>query len=82
MPDHILLDDIIDDIDTVKAHVQVLEDGATELTKFTGVVLFSSHDHEFIQTVANRIIEITPDGCIDRAGSYEEYLEWKSSQNK
>ena len=52
------------------------------LTSFKGVVLFSSHDHEMLETVANRIIEITPDGCIDRAGSYEEYLEWKSSQNK
>ena len=52
------------------------------LTSFKGVVLFSSHDHEMLETVANRIIEITPDGCIDKAGSYEEYLEWKSTQNK
>ncbi|MBQ8928679.1 MAG: ATP-binding cassette domain-containing protein [Oscillospiraceae bacterium] len=47
------------------------------LTAFKGVVLFSSHDHEMLETVANRIIEITPDGCIDRAGTYEEYLDWK-----
>ena len=52
------------------------------LTSFKGVVLFSSHDHEMLETVANRIIEITPDGCIDRAGSYEEYLDWKAQQKK
>ncbi|MBR7084090.1 MAG: ATP-binding cassette domain-containing protein [Oscillospiraceae bacterium] len=47
------------------------------LTAFNGVVLFSSHDHEMLQTVANRIIEITPEGCIDRAGTYDDYLDWK-----
>ena len=36
-------------------------------------VLFSSHDHQLTQTVANRIIELTPDGCIDRLGSYDDY---------
>lgn len=38
-------------------------------------MLFVSHDHQFIQTVANRIIEITPNGIIDRQMSYDEYLE-------
>ena len=47
------------------------------LRDFKGVVIFASHDHEIMQTVANRIIEITEDGCIDRAGTYEEYLEWR-----
>ena len=47
------------------------------VSAFKGVVLFTSHDHEFIQTVANRIIEITPDGLIDRACTYDEYLEYK-----
>ena len=47
------------------------------LSDFKGVVIFASHDHEIIQTVANRIIEITEDGCIDRQGTYEEYLEWR-----
>ena len=47
------------------------------LMNFKGVVLLSSHDHEILQTVANRIIEITPDGCIDRQGTYEEYLDFK-----
>jgi len=41
---------------------------------FTGVVLFSSHDHQFINTIANRIIEITPGGVIDRFMTYDEYI--------
>ena len=45
------------------------------LVAFPEVVLFTSHDHEFINTIANRIIEITPDGIIDRLMSYDEYLE-------
>ncbi|MBC8546080.1 ATP-binding cassette domain-containing protein [Clostridiaceae bacterium NSJ-31] len=45
------------------------------LIDFKGIVLFASHDHQFIQTVANRIIEITEHGCIDRMGTYDEYLE-------
>lgn len=47
------------------------------LSNFKGNVLFTSHDHEFIQTVANRIIEITEDGVIDRTCTYDEYLEMK-----
>lgn len=52
------------------------------LSDFKGVVIFSSHDHEFIQTIANRIIEITPDGVIDRRCTYDEYLEWKAQTKK
>ena len=44
------------------------------LEKFPGVLLFSSHDHEFIQTVANRIIELTPNGIIDKMMEYDEYI--------
>ena len=47
------------------------------LRDFKGVVIFASHDHEIVQTVANRVIEITPDGCIDRQGTYEEFLDWR-----
>lgn len=50
------------------------------LRDFKGVVLFASHDHEIMETVANRIIEITPEGCIDRQGTYEEYLEFRRSR--
>ncbi|CAH0119358.1 MULTISPECIES: ABC-F family ATP-binding cassette domain-containing protein [unclassified Paenibacillus] len=45
------------------------------LIDFDGTILFVSHDHQFIQTIANRIIEITPKGLIDRVMSYDEYLE-------
>lgn len=45
------------------------------LINFKGTILFVSHDHQFVQTVANRIIEITPKGLIDRQMTYDEYLE-------
>lgn len=43
------------------------------LTAFPGVILFTSHDHEFVQSIANRIIEITPNGVIDRMMSFDDY---------
>lgn len=52
------------------------------LTEFKSNVFFTSHDHEFVETVANRIIEITPDGIIDRRGTFDEYLEWKQQTKK
>lgn len=45
------------------------------LIKFPGVVLFTSQDHQFIQTTANRIMEITPNGLIDKITTYDEYLD-------
>ena len=51
--------------------VQALNNG---LTAFPYNVIFTSHDHELTQTVANRIIELTPDGCIDRMMHYDEYM--------
>ena len=50
------------------------------LEKFPGVLLFNSHDQEMIQTLANRIIEITPGGIMDRKTTLEEYLENKDLQ--
>ena len=44
------------------------------LKNFKGTVLFSTHDHEFAQTVANRVIEITPKGVIDKYATFDEYL--------
>lgn len=44
------------------------------LTAYKGVVLFASHDHEFIQTVANRVIELTPGGIIDKMIDYDDYI--------
>ncbi|MCI8275308.1 MAG: ATP-binding cassette domain-containing protein [Lachnospiraceae bacterium] len=45
------------------------------LIKYPGVVLFSCHDHQFVQTTANRIMELTPGGLIDKITTYDEYLE-------
>ena len=44
------------------------------LTEYKGTILFTSHDHEFVQTIANRIVEITPKGIIDRMMPFDEYL--------
>ncbi|MCI8409632.1 MAG: ATP-binding cassette domain-containing protein [Lachnospiraceae bacterium] len=45
------------------------------MIKFPGVVLFTSQDHQFIQTIANRIMELTPGGLIDKITTYDEYLD-------
>jgi ATPase subunit of ABC transporter with duplicated ATPase domains len=45
------------------------------MSNFKGIVLLSSHDHTFLQTVANRVIELTPAGVIDRLASFDEYLD-------
>ncbi len=45
------------------------------LLKFNEVILFTSHDHEFVNTLVNRIIEITPGGIIDRLMAFDAYLE-------
>lgn len=52
------------------------------LHKFTGGLLFSSQDHQFVQTTANRIIEFTDSGMIDFLGTYDEYLENDESARK
>lgn len=44
------------------------------LQNFKGIILMSSHDHEFIQTVSNRIIELTPSGIIDKMMDYDDYI--------
>ena len=56
------------DMESIIAYNDALKD-------FTGTILFTSHDHELVQTVANRIIELTPKGIIDRTCTYDEYLE-------
>ena len=55
--------------------IQSLNEG---LINFNGVLLFSSHDHEFIQSIATRIIEITPNGIIDRMMSFDDYITDKT----
>lgn len=44
------------------------------LVSFKGIVLMNSHDHEFIQTVCNRIIELTPEGTIDKRMDFDDYI--------
>lgn len=56
------------DLESITAFNNALRD-------FPGTVLFTSHDHEFTQTVATRIIEITPNGFIDKLMTYDEYIE-------
>jgi ATPase subunit of ABC transporter with duplicated ATPase domains len=55
------------DMESIIAYNDALKD-------FTGTILFTSHDHELVQTVANRIVELTPKGIIDRSCTYDEYL--------
>jgi ATPase subunit of ABC transporter with duplicated ATPase domains len=45
------------------------------LKNFKGTVLFSTHDHEFAQTVGNRVVELTPNGAIDRYMTFDDYLD-------
>ncbi len=53
------------------------------LEKFSGTVLFSSHDHQLVQTVANRFIEITPEGYVDRSGiMFDDYIANKKAKQK
>nr|MDH3092932.1 ATP-binding cassette domain-containing protein [Bacillus velezensis] len=52
------------------------------LISFKGAMLFSSHDHQFVQTIANRIIELTPKGIVDKQMSYDEFLENADVQKK
>ncbi len=51
--------------------IQALNNGIID---FKGVVLFNSHDHQFVDSIANRIIEFTPDGLIDKLMSFEDYI--------
>lgn len=49
------------------------------LMDFKGILLFASHDHQFVQTIANRVIEIKEEGVVDRMTTYDEYLETMQS---
>ena len=52
------------------------------LIDFKGNILFASHDHQFVQTIANRIIDLTPGAYLDKLCSYEEFLEFKHQQKE
>ena len=63
-------------LDTPTNHLDLesIQSFNNNLKTYKGNVLFSSHDHEFIETVANRIIELTPNGIIDKMMDYDEYI--------
>lgn len=61
------------DLESIQAFNESMEN-------FSGIVLISSHDHTFLQTVANRIIELTPNGSIDKLMSFDEYLDYKKAR--
>ncbi|WP_074626027.1 ABC-F family ATP-binding cassette domain-containing protein [Bacillus cereus] len=52
------------------------------LIAFKGTILFTSHDHQFVQTIANRIIEVSPNGVIDKEATYDEFLENEELQKQ
>lgn len=69
-PNFLILDEPTNhlDLESIIAYNDALKD-------YTGTILFTSHDHQLMQTVANRIIELTPKGIIDKVCTYDEYLE-------
>jgi ATPase subunit of ABC transporter with duplicated ATPase domains len=69
-PNVVILDEPTNHLDLES--ITAFNDG---MITFPGIVLMTTHDHQFMQTVANRIIEITPKGIIDRLCTYDEYLE-------
>ncbi|TAN19499.1 MAG: ATP-binding cassette domain-containing protein [Chitinophagaceae bacterium] len=71
-PNLIILDEPTNHLDLES--IQAFNNGTID---FKGIVLFTTHDHQFMQTVANRIIEITPNGVIDRLMNFDEYLNDK-----
>ncbi|MGD6779505.1 ABC-F family ATP-binding cassette domain-containing protein [Sutcliffiella horikoshii] len=73
----LLLDDPTNHLDLES--ITALNNG---LINFKGSIIFTSHDHQFIETIANRIIEITPKGMVDKQMTYDEYLEDASVQQQ
>ncbi|MBU8908005.1 ABC-F family ATP-binding cassette domain-containing protein [Desertibacillus haloalkaliphilus] len=73
----LLLDDPTNHLDLES--ITALNNG---LISYKGSMLFTSHDHQFIETIANRIIELTPNGLVDKQMSYNEYIEDESLQKE
>jgi ATPase subunit of ABC transporter with duplicated ATPase domains len=74
-PNVVILDEPTNHLD--RESIQAFNES---MENFKGIVLISSHDHTFLQTVANRIIELTPDGAIDKLMTFDEYLENKTAR--
>jgi ATPase subunit of ABC transporter with duplicated ATPase domains len=69
-PNVVILDEPTNHLDLES--IQALNNA---LIAFDGTVLFASHDYQFVQTTANRIVEIAPGGVMDKVMTYEEYLD-------
>lgn len=74
-PNVVILDEPTNHLD-----LESIQSFNESMENFKGIVLISSHDHTFLQTVANRIIELTPNGAIDKLMSFDEYLESKAAR--
>ena len=75
-PNVILLDQPTNHLD-----LESIQSFNEQCTAFKGIVLLTSHDHTFMQTVANRVIELTPNGIIDRLMEFDEYLSDERVKN-
>ena len=75
-PNVVLLDQPTNHLD-----LESIQSFNEQCTDYKGIVLLTSHDHTFMQTVANRVIELTPKGIIDRLMSFDEYLEDERVRN-
>ena len=73
----LLLDDLTNHLD-----LESIQSANNGLTAFKGTLLFTSHDHQFINTIANRVIEITPQGIFDRVIEFDDYLENEDIQQR
>jgi ATPase subunit of ABC transporter with duplicated ATPase domains len=69
-PNLVILDEPTNHLD-----LESIQSFNESMVNFKGVVLITSHDHTFLETVANRVIELTPNGIIDRLMTFDEYLE-------
>ena len=75
-PDLLLLDEPTNHLD-----LETITTFNNSIKKYKGTVLLTTHDHEFAQTLANRIVELTPKGVIDRYMSFDEYMQDEKIKN-
>jgi len=74
-PNVVILDEPTNHLD-----LESIQSFNESMINFSGIVLISSHDHTFLQTVANRVIELTPEGTVDKLMSFDDYLEEKHAK--
>ncbi len=74
-PNVVILDEPTNHLD-----LESIQSFNESMTNFRGIVLLTSHDHTFLQTVANRVIELTPNGVIDKLMTFDEYFEEKQAK--